>query len=336
MMHMLTKPQVFYDEAHKTALGYQNHSYLTQAQQKVPSFYYGNIIVKPHHVLSVTDIEETLELAEESRLKMHARQNDPIMQEKKVNIAPIDYVALNKLSDHFVKHFVPQKKLSTEQAFWLPISKPVSKIPLVQPEPVLKEIPHELPKISLVKESFNKMRSRVNDFENLIISQDLVHTAVNTLVDYNKMEQSYVDEYNECLELKTGLSKKNDVVEKAVYNEEHADTLHEIIEHARDLRPLDSDLDSACKYATRVQELLVYVETHALVLSDKFTWVKFLRSKDETPKIVIKLLKKIQVHLNATVRNIQTDNGTEFANQTLQAYYDDVGISHQTSVARTP
>nr|GEV57696.1 hypothetical protein [Tanacetum cinerariifolium] len=30
------------------------------------------------------------------------------------------------------------------------------------------------------------------------------------------------------------------------------------------------------------------------------------------------------------------DNGTEFVNQTLKSYYEDVGISHQTSVARTP
>ncbi|GJX78858.1 retrovirus-related pol polyprotein from transposon TNT 1-94 [Tanacetum coccineum] len=44
----------------------------------------------------------------------------------------------------------------------------------------------------------------------------------------------------------------------------------------------------------------------------------------------------IQVRLNATVRNIKTDNGTEFVNQTLKAYYQEVGISHQTSVARTP
>ncbi|GJU83937.1 retrovirus-related pol polyprotein from transposon TNT 1-94 [Tanacetum coccineum] len=68
----------------------------------------------------------------------------------------------------------------------------------------------------------------------------------------------------------------------------------------------------------------------------RFTWVKFLRLKDKTLEIMIKLLKKIQVHLNATVQNIRTDNGTEFVNQTLQAYYDDVGISHQTLVARTP
>ncbi|GJS77815.1 hypothetical protein Tco_0727696 [Tanacetum coccineum] len=53
-----------------------------------------------------SDTEETLEMAEESRLKMHAKQNDPIMKEKKVNIALIDYVALNKLFEHFVKHFV--------------------------------------------------------------------------------------------------------------------------------------------------------------------------------------------------------------------------------------
>ncbi|GKC85899.1 hypothetical protein Tco_1141616, partial [Tanacetum coccineum] len=121
-----------------------------------------------HDALSVIDNEETLELAKESTLKMHAKQNDPIAKEKKVNIAPIDYVALNKFSEHFVKHFMPKKQLSTKQAFWLPISQPVSENPLAHTEPVLKEIPRELPKISLVKDSFNKMRSHVNDFDNII------------------------------------------------------------------------------------------------------------------------------------------------------------------------
>ncbi|GKE29671.1 retrovirus-related pol polyprotein from transposon TNT 1-94, partial [Tanacetum coccineum] len=32
----------------------------------------------------------------------------------------------------------------------------------------------------------------------------------------------------------------------------------------------------------------------------------------------------------------RTDNGTEFVNQTLRDFYENVGISHQTSVARTP
>nr|GEU56768.1 retrovirus-related Pol polyprotein from transposon TNT 1-94 [Tanacetum cinerariifolium] len=45
--------------------------------------------------------------------------------------------------------------------------------------------------------------------------------------------------------------------------------------------------------------------------------------------------EEIQVRLNATVRNVRTDNGTEFVNQTLRDYYENVSITHETSVART-
>ncbi|GKF20661.1 retrovirus-related pol polyprotein from transposon TNT 1-94, partial [Tanacetum coccineum] len=68
----------------------------------------------------------------------------------------------------------------------------------------------------------------------------------------------------------------------------------------------------------------------------RFTWVKFLASKDKAPDFIIKFLKMIQVRLNATVRNIRIDNGTEFVNQTLRDYYEQVDISHKTSVMRTP
>ncbi|GKD96499.1 retrovirus-related pol polyprotein from transposon TNT 1-94, partial [Tanacetum coccineum] len=68
----------------------------------------------------------------------------------------------------------------------------------------------------------------------------------------------------------------------------------------------------------------------------RFTWVKFLRSKDEAPDFIIKFLKMIQVRLKVTVHQIRTDNGTEFVNQTLREYYEKVGISYETSVARSP
>ncbi|GJU43478.1 hypothetical protein Tco_1200744 [Tanacetum coccineum] len=97
-------------------------------------------VFKKHDAWYVTDTEETLKLVEESNLKMHAKQNDPVAKEKKVNITPIDYGALNRLFEHFAKHFVPQKQLSAEQDFWLPISKPVYENPPVQPEPIHKDI----------------------------------------------------------------------------------------------------------------------------------------------------------------------------------------------------
>ncbi|GJV64500.1 putative ribonuclease H-like domain-containing protein [Tanacetum coccineum] len=78
---------------------------------------------------------------------------------------------------------------------------------------------------------------------------------------------------------------------------------------------------------------------YILVIIDdysRFTWVKFLRSKDETPEFVINFHKQIQVGLNKTVRYIRTDNGTEFVNQVMSKYYEGVGIFHQKSVLRTP
>ncbi|GJS31476.1 retrovirus-related pol polyprotein from transposon TNT 1-94 [Tanacetum coccineum] len=88
----------------------------------------------------------------------------------------------------------------------------------------------------------------------------------------------------------------------------------------------------------RKNYILVIVDDYS-----QFTWVKFLASKDEAPDFIIKFLKMIQVRLNATIRNIlnrsnrniRTDNGTEFVNQTLRDYYEHVGISHETSVAQT-
>nr|GEU42206.1 retrovirus-related Pol polyprotein from transposon TNT 1-94 [Tanacetum cinerariifolium] len=70
---------------------------------------------------------------------------------------------------------------------------------------------------------------------------------------------------------------------------------------------------------------LSYLNFGTINQLDKHGLVKFLRLKDEALKFIIKFLKMIQVRLNATVRNIRTDNGTEVFNQTLRSYYEDVG-----------
>ncbi|GJT28409.1 retrovirus-related pol polyprotein from transposon TNT 1-94 [Tanacetum coccineum] len=81
------------------------------------------------------------------------------------------------------------------------------------------------------------------------------------------------------------------------------------------------------------------LSAHELLIVDdysRFTWVRFLKIKDEALAAIIKCIKNIQVRLKATVRNVRTNNGTEFVNQTLCEWYENVGISHQTFVARTP
>nr|GFA69319.1 retrovirus-related Pol polyprotein from transposon TNT 1-94 [Tanacetum cinerariifolium] len=77
--------------------------------------------------------------------------------------------------------------------------------------------------------------------------------------------------------------------------------------------------------------ILVIVDDYS-----RYTWTHFLRSKDETPEVLIDFLRLVQRGLQAQVRVVRTDKGTEFLNQTLLAYFAVEGIQHQTSVSRTP
>ncbi|GJV00728.1 retrovirus-related pol polyprotein from transposon TNT 1-94 [Tanacetum coccineum] len=58
------------------------------------------------------------------------------------------------------------------------------------------------------------------------------------------------------------------------------------------------------------------------------------------PMCVAMLMERISQDdpsaVKTPVRLIRTDNGTKFVNQTLREYYEKVGISHETSVARSP
>nr|GEU71954.1 retrovirus-related Pol polyprotein from transposon TNT 1-94 [Tanacetum cinerariifolium] len=76
---------------------------------------------------------------------------------------------------------------------------------------------------------------------------------------------------------------------------------------------------------------------YVLVIVDdysRYTWVHFLRTKDEMPEVINNFLKKISVCLQAPVIIVRTDNGTEFKNQVLNKYFDSVGITHETSAAK--
>nr|GEZ57081.1 hypothetical protein [Tanacetum cinerariifolium] len=76
---------------------------------------------------------------------------------------------------------------------------------------------NRLDKDNLALESLKMENDRLME---LLISQDLVHTHVNTLAainDYKSMEQSFVDEYKENLKLQTELATKNEMVEKSEF-----------------------------------------------------------------------------------------------------------------------
>nr|GEY92053.1 retrovirus-related Pol polyprotein from transposon TNT 1-94 [Tanacetum cinerariifolium] len=111
-----------------------------------------------------------------TRSKMIEKQNDPKMTEKKVFTKPIDYAVLNQLSKDFETRFVPQTELSVEQAFWSRYS--------VQPEEpnlfastTIVEVPKELPKVSLLNSSLEKLKFHLASFD-VVVKERTTATAI--------------------------------------------------------------------------------------------------------------------------------------------------------------
>ncbi|GJR34661.1 retrovirus-related pol polyprotein from transposon TNT 1-94 [Tanacetum coccineum] len=298
---------------------------LKKAQRIKPTLYDGSVISKKHDVISVVDEEETFMLAEEIRSKMLAKQNDLISKEKKLNISLIYYFELNKWAEDFdvmniVMHAnsVPVNVLSANNKCLVNAN--------LESEWLIQENDHL--------------------FE-LLLSQDIAHICVNslaTLNNYAKMEHDYIDEYSENLVLKAELAKKEQMVEKKFFDEVvvqiilwkskksfHKPKAKDTNQEKLYLLHMDICGQMCVESINGKKYILVIVDDYS-----RFTWVMFLRYKDEAPVVIIKCLKQMQVHLNATVQNVRTDNGTEFVNQTLREYYEKVKISHKTSIARTP
>ncbi|GJR07203.1 integrase, catalytic region, zinc finger, CCHC-type containing protein [Tanacetum coccineum] len=182
---------------------------------------------------------KNLALAEESRSKMLSKHKDNMMleKEKQIDTTPIDYVALNK---DFLTQFVPQTKLSAEQAFW---SKNFvnSSEPTLSIRPTNVEVPKKLPKVSMVNTSLKKLKYHLANFDvaveqhriesktfevkmnqvlnenerilEQVMSKDIVNSLVNPSVENDSVN---VHECQKCLKLETEL--QTDFVKRETYN----------------------------------------------------------------------------------------------------------------------
>ncbi|GKE98891.1 hypothetical protein Tco_0022242 [Tanacetum coccineum] len=96
------------------------------------------------------------------------------------------------------------------------------------------------------------------------------------------------------------------------HTQENADTLRKIVEHARELRPLDSDLAFACTFVTRIQELLVYVSatcpsmrhvSDKLVVVTPMNWTRKVRFAESIDTSTDKTQKQVQPQDKQTTNN---------------------------------
>nr|GEU75053.1 retrovirus-related Pol polyprotein from transposon TNT 1-94 [Tanacetum cinerariifolium] len=98
------------------------------------------------------------------------------MVEKKAITKPIDYAVLNQLSKDFETRFVPQTKLSAEQAFWSRYSVQPEE-PNLSASTTIVEVPKELPKVSLVNLSLKKLKFHLASFD-MVVKKRTTATAI--------------------------------------------------------------------------------------------------------------------------------------------------------------
>ncbi|GKE99235.1 hypothetical protein Tco_0022586 [Tanacetum coccineum] len=108
---MLMKPQFFYDNTNKQALGFQNPFYLKKAQQLEPMLYVGDIIQKTNPIV-IPYSEETLTLAEESQPDISDRPTNVEVPKELPKVCMVN-TSLKKLKYHLANFDVVVKERTT-------------------------------------------------------------------------------------------------------------------------------------------------------------------------------------------------------------------------------
>ncbi|GJV38997.1 retrovirus-related pol polyprotein from transposon TNT 1-94 [Tanacetum coccineum] len=445
-VHMLTKPQAFYDNTHKQALGYQNLFYLKKDQRIKPTLYDGVVMSNTYVDVPVIDDEKTLILEEESRSKIQEEnvnhdicEFEPINEELENSVAKL--ISENKRlcnEINHVKHVFKDQFDTIKQTHVRHKEHSdslINKLNLksVENEDLKGQLQDKVVQIVLwyldsgCSKHMTGNRSQLMNFVskflgtvrfgndqiarimgygdyqlgNVVISrvyyvEGLGHNLFSVgqfcdadlevafrkntcfirnlegvdLLSGSRDTNLYIISLDDMLKshsicLLSKASKTKSWLWHHRLSHLNFGTLNKLAKDglARGIPRLKFQKDhlgSACTLGkskksshqpkaedtNQEKPYLLHIDLsgpmrvasingkrYILVIVDdysRFKWVKFLKTKDEART------KNIQVHLKATVRNVRTDNGTEFVNQTLREWYENVGITHQTSVARTP
>nr|GEV24775.1 hypothetical protein [Tanacetum cinerariifolium] len=126
----------------------------------------------------------------------------------------------------------------------------------------------ELPKVSLVNESLKKIKFHVAKFDNVV----KIRTTPDARTEGKSKNSSHQP-------------KAKDTNQEKLY-----------LLHMDLCGPMRMTSINGKRY------ILVIVDDYS-----RFTWVRFLRTKDEAPEAIIKCIKNIQVRLNATVFHVATE-----------------------------
>ncbi|GKA51190.1 hypothetical protein Tco_0744386 [Tanacetum coccineum] len=319
-VHMLTKPQAFYDNIHKQALGYQNPFYLKKDQWIKPTLYDGIVMSNKHVVMHVIDDEDTLILEEESRSKMSKKAKDPEIIEKNISHKPIDYEKLNRLTEDFGKRFTSQQELSVEQTFKFYISNPT--IEYSYTPPVKVEVPRGLPKFDNVVKIRTTLDARTEDkweFEHTkaVFNNEIIPFLKSLKDIFNVFDK---DLLNEIMEVQTVFDQIENVVQQSSVDKQCLEIAKKELLLENDRKIMSQDVLLTVMNSMSINVESVNVETQrskscdkcsnldAEILKSKQAYNDLLKNFSQLEKHCISLELTIQLNQEIFQKDKSCDN----------------------------
>ncbi|GJU93107.1 retrovirus-related pol polyprotein from transposon TNT 1-94 [Tanacetum coccineum] len=255
-VHMLCKPKPYYNELNKVAIGYKNPLCITRAKQVQPALYNGYEIVKKNHVPAIVhNTEDTLEIAEITRRKMHDKMKDPECVTHKMKAKALKeqtsasrptkalIVYPPNTPATLVPRVLPIKRESgfeQTKAWYLTEVIPFFKTLKEHFEGIQKALTKE---VKEMKEIFEELEAKVDqhvvdrkhdeiEWKNLLIEndnlivdclfKDVFHVATNSELNvssFTEMHDAHTSLKARCLELEVELSNLRDKIQKDNHDE---------------------------------------------------------------------------------------------------------------------
>ncbi|GJU05037.1 retrovirus-related pol polyprotein from transposon TNT 1-94 [Tanacetum coccineum] len=236
-VHMLCKPKSFYDEKHK------------QAQS---ALYNGHVLVTTNHTPTVIhDSEDTLELAEITRNRMLLKMQSPLYLEADMSKEAPDFNSFFKIKN--LEHQIQEKDNVIRNLKVL-----VANVNDRSCEPYnAKDVTALIEQNDCVRIELEKVKQHYKElYDSIKIAR--AHTSEKTSTMLNEIEslKAQLRSKEPCF---TSDYVKPKVLAPGIHLKENVETVREIVEEARVVKPLDNSLNYACQYTKLSQELLEYV-----------------------------------------------------------------------------
>nr|GEU69745.1 putative reverse transcriptase domain-containing protein [Tanacetum cinerariifolium] len=261
-------------------LGFQNPCYLKKAQQLKPRLYDGRIIEKSDAVV-IPDTKETLMLAEESQ-KLRSLKGDVTERNVKREVEEIE--TLNIELDHKVTKLVAENEHLKQTYKQLYDSIKSSRVrSKEQSDDLINKVNLKSAEVSDLNASLQEkflviiaLKEQLNKLKGKAVLTEAV--SLNPI----DPELLKVDVAPLVLKLRKNRTAHINYIR---HTQDEAATLREIVESDKLLSPLNTSLDYACKYARRIQELLLILQQTCPSLTELGTKLVAVTPKNKTKQI---------------------------------------------------